>query len=134
MKQISPIITPFRWYDEFYQQDRYKNDCNACEFKLITDKRHILPFQFKRTPSGYGIDKWLLRDACKEAQNKLFEPKDSLFWTNNDWVNGGAFVFDCGNACSGTSSNDDELRYESFLTLGKTYTVNFIVNKFEVSQ
>jgi hypothetical protein len=133
MKQISPIITPFRWYDEFYQQDRYKNDCDACEFKLITDRKHILPFQFKRLPSGFGIDKWLLRKSCVDAQNKLFTSKDNLFSSGNSWQNNGGFVFDCSNACSGTSVDSDELTYANVLTIGKTYTFNVVVNEFQVT-
>src|SRR3989304_10130082 len=65
----SPIITPFRWYDKFYNQNRYDVDCKTvCEFKLITDKGHLLPFQFTRAASILPIDSWILRKSCIDPE------------------------------------------------------------------
>lgn len=65
----SSALNPFRWYDKPYKQNRYDNNCSdSCEFKLITDQGHLLPFQFTREASGYAIDNWILRQACVNAE------------------------------------------------------------------
>lgn len=102
---ISPIITPFRWYDKFYEQNRYDIDCaGPCEFKLLTDRSHLLPFQFKRTASNSDIDKWILRKACNAAEPKLLSPENSIFYGEyaNTWTISG---LDCGVRTIDTGSN-----------------------------
>jgi hypothetical protein len=80
---VSPVITPFRWYDKFYEQNRYDVDCgDHCDFNLITDRGALLPFQIKRTASLYKVIKWVLRKSCNEAEPKLLTDAESKFYGN----------------------------------------------------
>lgn len=130
MNKVSPILTPLRWYEKFHQQDRFDKNCpNNCDFKLITDRGHMLPFQLTRPASGYFVTKWLLRSACIDAETKILTEKDSKFFSSNSWINNGNFTFDCSVAKSGII-NGDELNLNGLLTIGKTYKVSFSVPEF----
>ncbi|MDQ3047051.1 MAG: hypothetical protein M3R27_05835 [Bacteroidota bacterium] len=116
-------ITPYRWYDQYYKQNRFDRDCSStCEFKLITHRGALLPFQFTRPASGYVIDKWLLRSACVDFEPKMLNEYNSRWATGHTWVNDGGFVFDCGVAKSG-QVNNDELSLAAGLTVGKKYRI-----------
>lgn len=78
---VSPTISPFRWYDRFYEQNRYDVDCsNTCEFKLITDRGHLLPFQIKRDASSAKVIKWILRRNCDPAEVNMLTEDESKFY------------------------------------------------------
>lgn len=80
-------LTPFRWYNQFYKQSRFEKDCDMiCSFDLITDKNHLLPFQFKRMPNPNPIADWILRPSCNAAFEKLIPQADSTFTTLNKWA------------------------------------------------
>lgn len=130
MNKVSPILTPLRWYEKFHQQDRFDKNCpNNCDFKLITDRGHMLPFQLTRPASGYFVTKWLLRSACIDAETKMLTEKNSKFIADHDWLNNGEFTFSCSVAKSGIV-NGDELNLNGLLTIGKTYRVSFTVPEF----
>lgn len=136
MGNISSLITPFRWYDKFHNQNRFDIDCNSeCEFKLITDPYHILPFQFKRAASPYLITDWILRRCCDDPNTKMLPKVDSNFvdgsmsWDNSPlaWS-----INNCGGICARTN----EVHFGgnvicwTGLTPGKEYTFNLVINAF----
>ena len=126
---VSPIITPFRWYSKFYEQNRYDVDCsNTCEFKLITDRGHLLPFQFIRDSSGYLIDQWLLRRACDAAEPKLLTDENSKWYGDyeNYWTLDGDFHVYCKILRSGMTDGDTVTRL-NLLTIGKSYRLTFSI-------
>lgn len=122
------FLTPFRWYDKYHKQYRFDNDCsNTCKFDLITDRTHLLPFQFTRPASGYSVAQFVLRKACTDFERKMLTEQNSKFYSVNGWVDDDAgFIYDCGIAKSGISDLG-ALKLNSVLTIGKTYTVRFQV-------
>lgn len=122
------LLSPFRWYDKYHKQYRFDNDCaNTCKFELITDRTHLLPFQFTREASGYSVAKFILRKACTDFEKKMLTEQNSKFYSVNGWVDDDAgFTYDCGIAKSGTADLG-ALKLNSILTVAKTYTVRFQV-------
>jgi len=135
--KISPTLTPFRWYNEYYDQDRFQTECTSvCEFNLITDKRRLLPFQFTRPASGYGIKKWFLRRFCDEPCKEILTPADMNFVDGSmRWIQGTeAWEFGCNNlACAIPSVGTGYLEILGLLTIGKTYQVKFTVATFKAT-
>lgn len=128
----SSIITPFRWYDKYYKQHRFDVECQSvCDFELITDHRHLLPFQIKRTPSPYTITDWVLRKCCNDAEEQLLSEAAQNFVT--DWsIPGGAWeAASCGGVRAITESGwgDASICYNG-LTVGKTYTLTFNIAQY----
>lgn len=129
---ISSIITPFRWYDKFYQQNRYDVECKSvCEFKLVTDQKHLLPFQFRRANSPDTITQWLLRKCCNPPEAILLDDMEQKFrknWSNPD----GAWEPDeCGGmkAVTNVGWANAKICYE--LSENTTYTIKFNIAKFQ---
>jgi hypothetical protein len=129
---VSSIITPFRWYEKYYQQNRYDIECTSvCDFKLITDRRHLLPFQIKRSPSPNLPSLWILRPCCNDPERQLLNGTAQGF-NGSDWDNSaGAWSnISCGGIQANTNNGwvSTNICYNG-LTPGKTYTVYFdIVN------
>lgn len=130
---ISSLISPFRWYDKYYQQNRWDIECRTvCEFKLITDRRHLLPFQFKRPSSLATITSWVLRRCCDDPTPLLLTEQESIFaapsWVpaNDAWI-----PQNCGGITANVDheGSDNTITYDQ-LTIGMTYTVQFFVNEF----
>lgn len=116
----SPIITPFRWYSKFYEQTKFDVDCsNDCEFKLITDRGHLLPFQFKKDAGLSIIDSWVLRRSCDAAEPKLLSQEDSIFYGDfqSNWAISGT---NCDVRTIDTGSNRT-LSDGSIRTIGVVY-------------
>lgn len=130
---VTSIITPFRWYNKYYQQHRWDVECKSvCDFQLITDQRHLLPFQIKRAPSFATITDWILRPCCNDSESPLLNNTQSNFidsWSPNiAWVlNQGC----AGGMCANTSQGfEDTTTCYNGLVIGKTYTVTFNVSAF----
>jgi hypothetical protein len=119
------IITPYRWYNQYHKQNRFDRECsNTCEFKLITHRSALLPFQFTRSASPYAIDKWLLRPACKAYEPTLLETNESKFISPFNWNQNGSFQFDCSVAKISGADNDS-LELGGVLTIGIKYRITF---------
>lgn len=127
---MNNIITPFKWYDKYHKQSRFEKDCSKnCDFELITDKNHLLPFQFTRTKSFYPVSKWILRPICDEPFSKLLSEADSNLvngshtWTLNNW-----FEY-CGNFQVSLAGNGSVTKL-GILTPTKTYRVVICVSEY----
>lgn len=139
---ISPLLTPFRWYEKYHQQNRFESECaDNCTFELITDTRHLLPFQFKREPSPYLITDWILRRCCDDPERKMLDKVDTNFvsesmsWVDVNDVGEGhpAWNTNCnGGICAITGGAEyPETKFVwTGLTIGKTYTYSIIIGKF----
>lgn len=122
-------ITPFRWYDQFYKQNRFEKDCSdEREFKLITDRKYLLPFQFKRSASGQLIEKWILRRSCDDYEPRVLSASNEQFLQGiSDWIPSESFSWsDCDFIKSG-KINADELFLSGKLTTGKQYRYVLVV-------
>lgn len=52
---------PFPWYDKLEMQNRFRENCGAnCDFRLITPRSNLLPFEFRRPQSGALLSKWTI--------------------------------------------------------------------------
>lgn len=130
---VSSIITPFRWYNKYYQQHRWDIECKSvCDFQLITDTRHLLPFQIKRPPSFALITDWILRPCCNDSESPMLSLSESNFVEN--WSENSAWVLNqgcAGGMCANTGSGfEDSTTCYNGLTIGQTYTVTFNVSNF----
>lgn len=138
MSKVSSILTPFRWYNQYHDQNRWDNDCNSvCEFKLITDKYHLLPFQFKRDKDIFTITDFVLRKCCNDPKIKVLGPVDTNFvssstnWVDVNTIDINAWNVNCnGGVCANVGGGEkNETRLEwSGLTIGKTYTYNIVIS------
>lgn len=134
---ISPLLTPFRWYDKYHQQNRFESDCaDNCTFELITDHLHLLPFQFKRDPSPYLLTDWILRRCCDDPEIKMLDKVDSNFVGGSmSWVDENLYAWteNCsGGICAitgGPEYDNTKITWDG-LTVGKTYTYNIIISSF----
>lgn len=129
----SSIITPFRWYDKYYHQDRFNIECTSlCEFKLITDQKHLLPFQLKRAISPYTIQRWILRKCCSDPERQLLSASQQRFADGWEMAEGTPWTaYTCGGISADTSVGwaNAKICYDG-LTIGKVYTVNFNIGEF----
>jgi len=123
---VSSLISPFRWYSKYFQQNRFDIDCKSvCDFKLITDRKHLIPFQFSRASSGYAIKNWILRPCCNDTNEPILNLGQSKNF--NNWTNSGAWSLNqsCDTGvCADTSQGwaDSNLCYNNLIP-GQTYTV-----------
>lgn len=138
---LSSLVTPFKWYDKYYDQNRFDNDCNSvCEFKLITDSMHLIPFQFKRPKSPFLMTNWILREACADPNKKMLSEVDSNFvsesmsWIDVNIVDMPTWNVNCNGGVCAITGNEGEYSETRLvwtgLTIGKTYTYNIIVSKY----
>lgn len=137
---LSSLVTPYKWYDKFYDQNRFDNDCNSvCEFALITDTRHLLPFQFKRKPSPYLMTDFVLRKCCTDPTKKVLSGADTNFvggsmtWVDVNTIDRAAWQVNCdGGVCAIMSESEyDETKLQwTGLVIGKTYTYNIVISKY----
>lgn len=134
---ISSILTPFRWYDKYYQQNRWDIECKSvCDFQLITDQQHLLPFQIIRPSSLNTIDNWILRPCCNDSDQPLLSIAESTFqtsWTKFEpsyWT-----ISDCLEGISATIPSGSYSRsiFYNKLIPGKSYTVTFDINTLSTS-
>lgn len=135
---ISPLLTPFRWYDKYHQQNRFESECaDNCTFELITDCYHLLPFQFKRDKNPFLITDWVLRRCCDDPNRKMLDKVDSNFVSESmSWDNSNSAwnLNPCGGMCANV--NLGLLGYQmcwTGLTTGNTYTANIFINSFNDS-
>lgn len=128
--QVTSLLTPFRWYTDFYEQDRYTKDCKICPFQLITDKTRLLPFQIMRDKSPYAVDKFYLRKACINYYEPVLSTNDSLFILDSGTWAKTRFQITNGYAKS-TGGTTGEISM-SGLTAGKEYSVKIIVNQIYI--
>lgn len=124
---ISSLITPLRWYNDIFESSRYSTVCDICPFELITDKTRVLPFQFRRDKSGYGISKWFLRKECEDPALPLFNNNDSLFTIDTAFWSKTAYVISDGKI-KGTGPTA-ELTRNGVFTPGKYYDIKVVVNE-----
>lgn len=130
----SSIITPFRWYTNFFDQHRFSKDCKSvCPFELITDHRHLLPFQFKRDRSPFLITDWVLRKHCDEPLEEMLSDADKKFVEGSDtWEQTGAWLYqECGGVKfdAGSGHASDTICWTG-LSIGKEYTVYFNIKDY----
>jgi hypothetical protein len=127
----SSIISPVRWYSDYNEQDRFSNNCDICDFELITDKTRLLPFQLRRDASPLLISKWFLRRACNEPYSDILNTNDSLFTLDSGYWTKENFTIANGKAKSTITipSPGGALRKTGCLTTGKTYKVKLVINE-----
>jgi len=126
---ISSIITPVRWYADFYESDRFASGCDICKFELISDKTRLLPFQFRRPKSPYLIDKWFLRNQCEDPAKNILNNNDSLFTIDTGYWTKLHFSFIKGKI-KGVGGSASNFRKLGALTTGKYYDITIVVNEF----
>lgn len=127
---ISSILTPFRWYNKYYQQNRWDIECKSvCDFKLITDQDHLLPFQIKRATSPSLIIDWILRPCCVDTESPMLNNSESLFISGWDNSNGAWIIDECGGIIAITNSGEFEFSTICYngLIVGQEYTVSFYI-------
>lgn len=127
---ISSITNPVRWYTDLFESDRFANDCDLCDFELISDKTRLLPFQYRRNKSGYPISKWFLRRECDSIYTSLLNSNDSLFTLDSGYwstapfnITGGKAEFSGGLPASTTWKS-------GIFTAGKYYMIKVVVSDF----
>lgn len=125
---LSSIITPFRIYSEYHDQDRFKKDCNNfCEYELITDKQSLLPFQFRRDASVFPFTKIWLRPDCKEFYTQLKTDNQANFITSTGW-----YPLDCtitSHLAKFTQSGGGYLESGNILTTGNKYILKITISE-----
>lgn len=130
---ISSIITPFRWYNQYYQQHRFDVECKeVCDFKLLTDQHHLLPFQFKRSPSPNAVNLWILRKCCTDPFSQLLNETEQKF--AKSWSSEGAWTpADCGGikAVTDVGWANAKVCYEPGLDINTSYTIKFNIKQFD---
>lgn len=64
------LPTVFPWYDKIEQQDRYRENVkNTCDYKLITPRDALLPFQVVRSnPAGLMPNLWEIFEVNSQAK------------------------------------------------------------------
>ena len=129
--KVTSILTPFRWYNDFYEQERYTRDCDTCKFELITDKTRLLPFQIMRDKSPYAIDKFWLRKACENYYNPVLNTNDSLFILDSGNWTKTRFTITNGYA-KGTGGVTGEIKQTSLLNVSSVYSVKVVVTEVYV--
>lgn len=127
---ISSILTPVRWYNTLAEQDRFSNDCQLCEFELISDKTRLLPWQFTRPASGYLIDKWFLRKKCVDYQKPLIDTNASSFTLDDGFWDYEDYYFENGKFKAVTAAGSGTASKPLMFVIGKKYTIKIIVSTF----
>lgn len=61
-QELFQSFLPWKWYDNQQKQTRFKGECEQnCNFYLTTSTNRLLPFQFRREKSGFGISSFRLQ-------------------------------------------------------------------------
>jgi hypothetical protein len=131
---LSSLLTPFRWYAKYHQLNKFDNDCKSvCDFELITDKRHLLPFQFTRDKVPHLITDWVLRPCCNHTFDFILNKAQSNFVEGTGWVVSGdsSWVRDCNNMAAVTTVASGTIQMNPVLTPGKTYWVVFTITDYK---
>lgn len=127
---ISSLITPVRWYTDIFESDRFSNDCDICQFELISDKTRLLPFQFRRPKSGYPISKWTLRKECENVTTPLFNTNDSLFTLDSGYWSAAPITIGNGKA-NFVGGSPASTVWKTLFTVGKYYLIKIVVSEYE---
>src|SRR4051812_24244710 len=70
-----PIVFP--WYPKIEQQNRYNENVEpVCDYKLISPKNALLPFQFTKSLAGIKPDVWEIYDI--NSNNPVANITDSI--------------------------------------------------------
>lgn len=128
---ISSIITPVRWYNDFYEANRYATDCDVCPFELISDKTRLLPFQFRRPASGYFLSSWYLRKACVEPMVSLQNDNDRLFTFDTGYWSYAHYVFENGKIK--TTNINSQIDKLFIFQDAEYYSVKIVVSEINYS-
>lgn len=63
------LPTVFPWYEKVEQQDRFRENVEkACDYKLITPRDALLPFQFVRDSGGIMPNLWEIFEANSQVK------------------------------------------------------------------
>lgn len=66
---------PWRFYDNKEKENRFKGQCEQnCGFYLLTSIERLLPFQFRRLHSVFGIDSFILQGVSDPSCGITLEP------------------------------------------------------------
>lgn len=127
---LSSITNPVRWYNDFFESDRFASNCDICQFELISDKTRLLPFQFRRPKSGYAITKWLLRKECDSIYTPLLNSNDSLFTLDSGYWSIAPFNISDGKAKFSGGLPASTTWKSGIFTVGKYYMIKIVVSDF----
>lgn len=128
---ISSILTPVRFYEDYFESDRFASDCDICQFELISDKTRLLPFQFRRNKSPYQISRWFLRKECQDPMQPLIDTNNSLFTLDSGFWTMTDFYFNNSKLKSTKTVLTSTIFNSTILDTGNTYSVKIVVNEIK---
>ena len=74
-----PIAFP--WYEKLEQQNRYRENVEpVCDYKLVSPRDALLPFQFWKAPAGLVPNLWEVFEV--NTQTKVADTQEAHLFKN----------------------------------------------------